>query len=281
MTPTTQSSPLSLGPPSRLLPRPARLLTKPSAQRSRLQSSSSPVALRARYSTSAIVTPPVVSNTNVLAEYLKSRHADYLQGKVIAVDGLDREAVQAVVTELHYNITRDFRCSVRVLHEGIPQPPVDATAEMARFLGQIQDWSAMWEVILRASPPALRPKFQSDQNRADDMDGDIPSVVWIIPLSPLMATTRALTGIALTGSYNAADLWRWLASHWNGHFRPDVTINVQEIADVCTKREVLRFESNKMNTLLLTTSRVNGIDITSRQLRRAVFEVKEWIRGDA
>ncbi len=274
---TSNPSPLSLGPPQCHFPQ--SLAATQNSPAASIVPSSPPEALQAWYTESALITPPVISKINALSEFLKARSPDDPQ-RVIAVDGLDRNAVQLVIAELHYDLSRDLRCTVRVLSEELPPYPLDESAQLAHFLRQIRQWAAMWNLILQAPPPEARLQTPPDHpQQASEYSPERSAwpCIWIMPLSPLMATIRASTGMALRGAYGSIDLWPWLASHWAGHLRPDVTINVQEVADTSWKWEVLRFEESDMNTLIVTTSSDRGVHVTSGQLRFIVLEVREWV----
>lgn len=273
-TDPTQPSPLSLGPPRRILrpvpPFPPDQTMNPPGLA--LPNPRSPVSLRARYGFSPTATPSVAYNLNVLSEFLKNRPAQHsVQNRVIAIDGVDRNAVQLVISELHSRICKDLRCTVRVLGGDFPQRPINETSELAYYIGQIHNWAAMWSVVFEASPPIPQSKEPTPSDRL---------CIWIMPLSPFMATYRAAIRISMTGSYVPSDLWRWLAGHWDGYLKPDITVNIQEIADTATKGEVLRFEGNKMNTLLVTQLRAGHSQLSARQLRRVIFEVEDWIQGE-
>lgn len=275
-----EPSPFTLGPPrNNFVPRPTRAdsagptLHPPS-----------PVGLRARYSFSTMGSPPIAHKLNVLSEYLEScPPQDHIQNKVIAVDGLDRNAVRMVISELHYNISKDLQCPVRVIGDEFAQRPINETSDMAHYVAQIHNWAAMWRMISEASPPDCSIGARSSQ--PERLRGHIQSslsdrlCIWIMPLSPLMVTFRAATRIAMTGTFGPSDLWRWLASHWAGYLKPDITINLQEIADTATKPEVLRFEGSNMNTLLVTKLRDSDI-LSSSQMRRVTFEIEDWIQGE-
>ncbi|KAL6716957.1 slightly ste11-like protein [Lecanora helva] len=225
---------------------------------------SRPIVLRPCYSSRSTVNPPLVPRLNLLAENLLDRPIEDTQNRIIAVDGLDRNAVQLVIAELHHAITRELKYPVRVINEILPSGPSQGPADMADYLRHINNWAAMWNVILHTPPLDAANQQQL--------------CVWIMPLSPLMVTTRASIAIALRGG--SADMWAWLASHWAGHLRPDITINVQDVADTSSKQEVLRFEGNGMDTLIVTISRDGGILFTPSQLSRMNLEVKEWIQAD-
>ncbi len=116
---------------------------------------SNSVILRARYAAFSTSLPPTIPKLNRLAEYFKVRPAaDAESTIIIAVDGLDRNAVQLVIAELQDSITREFSCTVRVPSDFF-QAQADEATDVANFHWQIQKWAAMWDTIIH-SPPPLR-----------------------------------------------------------------------------------------------------------------------------
>ena len=233
----------------------------------------SSVSLSARFSAHSAARPATVQNLSVLSEFLRARPADGGEPRVIAVDGLDRNAVQMMIANLYHHISRDPRFTVRVMSESHYRPPTDPSAAMLFYLRQIRDWGQMWQVVLGS------PAMASDTRTpfAHRQSSPLPPCLWILPLSPLMATMRVANHVAMTGTYGTVDLWRWLSSHWQGHIRPDITINIQEMADTSRDREVLRYSGSNMNTLVVTKVPGPGVEITPKQYRRVAFEVEEWL----
>lgn len=91
-----------------------------------------------------------------------------------------------------------------------------------------------------------------------------------------MATMQAVPRIM-----GPHDPWRLLSGYWKDRFRPDVTINIQDIADTRNQYEVLRFQVQGMNTLVVSKEGNTGLNINPQQLRRVLFETAEWIRWEA
>lgn len=233
-----------------------------------------PVTLQARYPASSDSNPPIAHNLNVLAEHLRNPPAGASPYKVIAIDGLDKRIVHSVIADLHHDITEDLHCPVRVISEDQRQYPVTTQSDLSYYDMQIRSLAAAWQAILHGPPPTTGGSRSSGQARRQKQR----PCVWIVPLSPLMATMRASSRMASTGSYNSADLWRWLASRWSGANKPDITINIQEIAGTSLQREVLRFEGGNTRTLLVTTYENGGIDLA--HIRRINLKVKELIQQD-
>ena len=141
--------------------------------------------------------------------------------------------------------------------------PVDASTQLYNYIRQVHDWGMMWNKIAEAPPPEPAP------TRADPC-------IYLLPISPLMATIRASNHLALTGTYSTVGHWRWLASHWSGHPRPDITINIEDMADVSVNREIVRLQGRNMNTLIVTKGLDGGADLGPQQLCCVFFEVENW-----
>ena len=66
-------------------------------------------------------------------------------------------------------------------------------------------------------------------------------------------------------SHHRAEIWGWLAKHWVGFFKPDIIINIRDVADTAARKEVLRFGAGNMDTLIVTTT--GHSDLSSAQLK--------------
>ena len=152
-----------------------------------------------------------------------------------------------MIANLNHHITSHVGCTVRVMANA-SRPPADPSPRLDFYVRQIHDWAAMWQTISGAplpTPSSTRP------------------CIYLLPLSPLMATIRASNMLALTGTYNTADLWRWLASHWAGHPRPDLTINIEDITVTSVNREVLRMQGYRINTIIVTKASDDGVELVA------------------
>lgn len=74
------------------------------------------------------------------------------------------------------------------------------------------------------------------------------------------------------------DPWRWLSGYWKNSSSPDVTIDIQDIADASYRNEVLRIQIRGTYNLVVIKEGNRGLNINPQQLRRVIFEVQEWIR---
>ena len=224
---------------------------------------------------------PYTQHLNVLGEYLDVRPTVNDQNKIIAVDGVDQHAVYLLIATLQHHITNDLGCAVRVFGAdlGVPAPLIP---DLLVFMTKIQHWGEMWAQI------AVAPPVQSSSGTASrDGPGALPTppppsrpCVYIMPLSPLMATLKAADRVSYPSIYNPNEHFRWLASHWDGYIRPDITVNVQDCYGAIKFPEVLRLQAQNMNTLVVTKGDAGNVSLTPKQLRRVTFEVEEWLQDD-
>ena len=215
---------------------------------------------------------------SVLAEFMISRPANVSLVKVIAVDGLDRQAVHGMIANLQHRIRRDLQYAVRVINEDYFYLPADQTTELSQFIRNVHSWRAMWETILHAPPVSSDPRSHNGRIQPAAMHPDHPTMsvecplIYILPLSPLMATTQAMHRMVDTN-----DPWRVLSAYWKESFRPDVTINIEDIGTTY-RNEVLRLQVRGMEALVVMKEGNTGLNVSPKQMRRVVFEAEELIR---
>ena len=319
MTPKSEDSPLSLGPPLVPVREPgskstsaatkvehveeASLVAPPSGNRGlplpQSNISSRPSArplvegrrARPAYAEARSSTPNVrndmrlVDKLDVLGQYLNVRPVNAPNFKVVAVDGLDRNAVHLVIANLHYQIVKDLRFTVRVVGEQLPlrshdtRPPLEILNDQVQYYGSL--WDSIWNAPRGLSDVAPDPPPITGQQRhlfPPPINTSAYPYIFIIPMSPLTATLKASKFVGFPGSDGDLNVWRWLASHWGGRWTPDVMVNIQEAADmVHFDHEVIILNDGKIRTLNLTKTREGGVDLTPAQLRRITFEVEEWL----
>ncbi|KAL6714245.1 slightly ste11-like protein [Lecanora helva] len=230
------------------------------------------------YTPGVLFRPPILYRLDILGQYLKPRLANAPDFKVIAVDGLDKNAVHLVIATLHHCITQDLGCTVRVVGEQIPLnvSTVPTPTALDRLNEQVHYWNGMWDMMIDDIPSGLNNHGLPGYLHPSLLTYSHPCI-YILPLSPFIATLKASIGMELVGVDGDLTLWRWLASHWAGRLGPDITVNIQETSDIVLDHEVLRIEGESMKTIIVTKARNGGIDITPSQIRRVSFEVKEWL----
>ena len=262
---SSQRTPLSLGRPLRPLQPRSRAGDELGREPHHQLPKANMFEVTARYYIPSSLRPPIVQYLAVLDQFLGTRPNSPRQPIVIAIDGLDRNAVQMMIANLNHHMTSDVGCTVRVMGNASSRQPVDPSPHLDFYIRQIHDWAAMWQTIFRAPLPT-----QSSARPC----------IYLLPLSPMMATIRASNLLALTGTHNTADLWRWLASHWEGHPRPDLTINIEDVTFTSVNREVLCMQGCRMNTIIVTKASDDGAELVAEQLGRVSREVDECIGLD-
>lgn len=303
---STQPSPLTLGPPQQAL-KPRVVLSSPenNAMQASTETGSSPqsrkmdeerqqipqITLSSSPRTHHIhdqpnlniqrlnTEPSITAKVVALSKYLVPRHQDRAFFRVIAVDGVDRVAVHLMISSLHYQITRDLQCEVRVIGGNFQLAASAGSNGLPRYFSEIHEWRAMWNLLGRSPPIAFNagiPSGRSGQHLFRPATSRHFPCVYIFPISPLLSTLKA-SQIAGLCHYPPLHLWEWLAGHWFGHFSPDITVNIQEGPDAKANRGVLRIGGNNMRTLLVMKSNDKHYQLTPAQLRRVTFEVEEWL----
>ena len=200
--------------------------------------------------------------------------------KVIAIDGADRHAIRGMIACLQHFITRDLRHFVRVVNEESFYPITSQPTQLSHFIRRVESWNAIWDMIHHSRLPSSNASLHYGMGGSgnhpglpDHLGASLPyQTIYIVPLSPFMATMHALGQ-----TVDSKDSWRLMCNYWNDSFRPDVTIIMGNIIDTQLQNEVLRFEVDGINALIVT--REGDTDLTATpQMRRVVFEVEEWIR---
>ena len=223
--------------------------------------------------------PPTMSRLDILCEFLTPRFHNPMHIKVIAVGGGDAETIGTMIEKLQHHIIKDLHYTVRALgHEFCRvshlQPP-----DLSTFRGSIECWKTLWEVIIHTSLSTSNSESREappGQSIPRTAVFDQKPCVYILPISPLMATLKASKSTELQCN-SSPMIWRWLASHWSGHRRPDIIINIQESVESHMTHGVVRVDGNSMRTLVVMQPSGKGLDLTKSQLRRVVFEVEDLL----
>ena len=227
---------------------------------------------------------PIIQQIETLSTILRTHPPNLSRGKVIAVDGVDKDTVLFMIKYLHHHITKHSGLAVRIFNETSVQPQDPETTYLFRYAQVIQNWNMLWNACIEL-PVAAIPECASQHESIMVSSRATPSksqtaYVNIVPLSPLMATGRAASQIPITDAYSNESHWRWLAGYWRGCPRPDITINILDSEGTLKDREVLRIWGHNVNTLVVTKANSGHSVITAKQLRRVGFEVDEWLRGE-
>jgi len=214
------------------------------------------------------ILPPVLyRKVTMLFENLWLPPAEAAQTRVIAVDGVDSQAAQAIVKYLDESIRRHTNLRVRVLPPLIcPAFPGSDWFDYTRYINQ---WNDLWKFLIAEC---------SDQGGRSQ--SSTAFCVNIVPFSPLMITLRAGSTIHTDSEMEELENWRSLASDWWGEIRPHITINVLDGNCIPHDPGVVRIAGYYMNTLAIAKVawEADAVDgLTSEQLTRIEFEVLQWL----
>ncbi|KAL8856889.1 MAG: hypothetical protein Q9178_006478 [Gyalolechia marmorata] len=204
--------------------------------------------------------------------------------RVIAVQGISDKETRFVAQFLTHYIQKELGAPVRIF--GDLEFPTAADTDYEQHSHHVQNWFAISDFIAMAAPPSIE---QAQDQPLILPTTPLPSIdvhkattlyVNIVPISPLMVTTRA----AIEGPSEAAvwseRKWRSLLSHWRGAKKPNIIINVQAYQSGVENGEVLRIIEGDFKGLIVVTAKKREVDITAKQLRRIAFEVIEWLRDE-
>ncbi len=231
-----------------------------------------------------MICPPIIQQIEILSTILRARPLEPMRGKVIAVDGVDKDAVLFMIKYLHHHITKHSGLDVRIFHETPVQPQTPESTDLFHYTQVIRDWNMLWNAYIELPVPTI-PESASQHGSTTVSPVAMPSksqiaCVNIIPFSPLMSTERAASQMPITDAYSNENHWRWLAGYWRGCPRPDITINISDSEGTLKDREVLRIWGHNMNTLVVTKANSGHVVFTAKQFRRVGFEVEEWLRDE-
>ena len=231
-----------------------------------------------------MIHPPIIEQIEALSTVLRARPPESSRSKVIAVDGVDRDAVLFMIKYLHYHITKHSGLAVRIFNENFIQPQNPEITELFRYIQVIQDWNMLWNAFIELS--ILIISESASQQKSINVSSSVITsksqiaCVNIIPFSPLMSIGRAASQMPITDACSNETHWRWHAEYWRGSPRPDITINILDPEGTLKDREVLRIWGYNMNTLVITKANSGHVVFTAKQLRRVGFEVEEWLRDE-
>jgi hypothetical protein len=211
---------------------------------------------------------PIIQQIEDLSSILRPRSSESSRNKVIAVDGLDKEAVRFTIRFLHDHIAKHTGLNVRVLSEPYFQRDPESV-NVPGYNEVVRHWDRLWDDVIRHPVPNSAARHGSITVPRPNVD--------IIPFSPLMTTERAASQMSITDAYSNESHWRWVAGYWRGCERPDITVNILDSNGTLKDSEVLRVWGDDMNTLVVTKTNSGLAPFTAKQLRRVGFEVKEWL----
>jgi len=229
----------------------------------------------------------LVQKFTVLSEAFRSRPPEATHCRVIAVDGLEPQAVEILVGYLHESFKARTPHYVR-LCPAIPAEVVNS--DLRAYSRVITHWDTLWRHFLKVPFPtnstdAGAPALQ--QQHALPLPTSLPAgpmveplCVNIVPFSPLMLAYKVALRMPPSDLSTEHQVWRWLVEHWRRLVSPDITISVHKYDITLKDREFVRVCVQNTKILLVTAGESADGPFTAKQLRRITFEVEEWLRED-
>jgi len=239
------------------------------------------------------ITPPYKPETN-----------DQNRGAIIAIEGDDLAAVDELSQWLNNYLIKQDEYNPRIIEPPkIPGEGRDVTFE--DYLDLIKEWHGksqeMIQYITGQSPaPGVSSSSQSKASSPtkDSVMGEastdrkdsatlpeLPQVtaastrkpVIVLPTFQLEASVAFASRIPIRDAYSATDHWQWMATLWRGTVGPDLTLYVKTY----DAKEGFAGAKPEMDEMIrcLTIFRARGGSFVDADLRRAGFEVNEWIKG--
>ena len=219
--------------------------------------------------------PPFAQHQQILDEFLQSRDADTCGSKLIAIDGCDIQSLHLLISHLQYCLTKDLKVVVRVFGSALGVRD-GSVGGMGRLLSEIQLWHGICATLATVPSTQSSPGTSSQPPVVPPLVE--PTCVYIVPMTPLMATLRAVEDISREDAHIPSIRFGHLASLWDGSFQPDITINIQE--DCNAKRPVYMGTLHGTKVLTVMQGWTGQLRITPKQIKRVTFEVEDWLQED-
>ena len=265
-------SPLSLGPAVQVADLPTRPVLPPMRTNNQRPSPQVAVAPPATNNLWVTTTPaaPWARHVNMLAVNMRDRPADMRRNdKVIAVGAVDAQALHELVSYLQIQLSNQYGTEVRAIRDDAMQPPRSLTA-IQLMQAKISQWDKLY-FLATHTPPLVGPADAAPQSPASFHE----CCIYVISLSPLLSVMQTMQPADLPEHFNLEQRYRWLVDQWRGQYKPDVMINVHNNDMAFAREEVVRIDGG-IRALILNRQE-GGVNYTSKQLRRVLFEVAEWL----
>ncbi len=226
----------------------------------------------------------IIQQIEILSTILRARSLESMRGKIIAVNGVNKNVVLFMIKYLHHHIIKHLELDVRIFHETSIQSQTPESTDLFHYTQVIRNWNMLWNAYIEL-PISIIPESAS-QHESTTVSSVAMSFksqiacVNIISFSSLMSTERAASQMSITDAYSNENHWRWLAEYWRDCSRSDITINISNFERTLKNREVLRIWGHNMNTLVITKTNSGHVVFTAKQFRRVEFEVEEWLRDE-
>ena len=208
--------------------------------------------------------PPMVQKITVLSEVFGGRPPGARHFRVIAIDGLESQAVDNLIQRLSESFKA--RAPHFIIH--VYQNPVEMMeADLRGYNHLITHWGTLWKHFLEVPFPTNAEVSLVEQQHAlvtsaSPHPGPLvePICINIVRYSPLMVACKAASKMAQSDPYTEHGLWRWLADHWRGMIGPDITISGYRQDPSSKNKGIVKVEKPK--TLVVAPGDSKGTTFT-------------------
>lgn len=231
--------------------------------------------------------------------------SSHTRGAIIAIEGDDLVAVGELSQWLNSYLTRQDEYHSRITEPPkIPDEGKPVTFE--DYLDLIKEWHGKSQEMIQyitgqgaaQEEVSISPHSTASSTGKDSVTGEAstdrkdsatlpdslaaPAVstrrpVVILPTFQLQASVAFASRIPIRDAYSATDHWQWMATLWRGTVGPDLTLYVKTYDG----KDGFAGAKPDMDDAVrcLTIFRARGGSFVEADLRRAGFEVNEWIQG--
>ncbi|KAI9695309.1 MAG: hypothetical protein M1820_008716 [Bogoriella megaspora] len=248
------------------------------------------------------ISPPLKKST-LESTSPRSAVQDRHRGAVVAVEGDNQEAVRTLTSWILTDLTESKDLHVKGIDgvKALDECPTMEDGEIASFEApeqpQLSDYLKVlgsWHLTskeminfvkcnwtrLRDGTVQKRDDESNDSSNENKADEQQVTPVIVVPSYQLFASDTYATHVPILDNYSPADHWQWMATLWRGTVGPDVTIYVRDCGPEEMAREKFFEVKEEIRCLIVRRDKNNlGGRIDQPALRRASFEIAEWVRA--
>lgn len=223
--------------------------------------------------------PSLSHKLEVLFKVFRPRPRQEHHIQVISVDDLNSELVNYMMRFIHSQVSQIVENSVRIFDDDWVRARMCDLKDLISYKDYVTLWSTLWRYILQASLSAVTLSVAQDLKDFSRRQSNLHCVN-IIPFSSLTISMRAAHDISIDDAYSRDDHWHWLAGFWRGCEKANITVLIHDNNDIHSDHDVAWIDNENTIILLVIISKLGGLVLTSKQLRRVAFEITEWLRRD-
>lgn len=217
---------------------------------------------------------------NMFSTFFVFKSADFTQIRVIAVDEFDQQAVQIIMQNFQRQLLKHISLVVRIFSS----LSIFDRHNILDFniLQYITQWHSFWTFFLRTSLFNQQLNRIKTFNRNRQTSNSSQLCINIVFFIFLMMTFKVANANCAMNANIEYKYWQWLTSQWHDNMQFDIIIHVKNVDHYINERNVLRIWDICMKTFVITElfSIKNNIALTSKQLRKIIFEIEKWLRNE-